>query len=68
MLISKRTLRFLWLANLAILLTVVLPGLLNHPYPKPFRPYIQWGGLVLYLVSGFWLLAISARQRNLPSK
>ena len=68
MLLSKRVLRFLWLANFAILLTVLLPALLNHPYPRPFRPYIQWGGLVFYLVSGFWLLAISAKQLNLPSK
>jgi len=42
---------------------VLLPGLLEHPYPKPIRPYIEWGGILLYVVGGLCLLAVPGRRQ-----
>src|SRR5712692_1377381 len=68
MLRGRGVLRLLWLANWLILLAVLFPGLLGHPYPRPARRYIEWGGLLLYVVSGLSLVAVSRRLRDPSSK
>jgi uncharacterized protein YhhL (DUF1145 family) len=68
MLTGKGVVRLLWLVNLLILLAVLLPGVLDHPYPKPVRPYIEWGGLLLYVVSGLCLVAFHGKIRDRFSK
>ena len=49
--------------NVLILLAILLPGVLGHPYPELIRPYVQWGGLLLYVVGGLSFVAV-ARQRK----
>jgi hypothetical protein len=54
----------LWvLANLAIFLAVVVPGLVGRPYPPEVGPYVEWGGLVLYLASSLSQLLVLTRSR-----
>lgn len=67
---SKNLVRILWLANLAFLLAAVLPIALGHPffYPPAIRPYMEWGGLVLYLLSAFFIIAFARRLRSPASK
>ena len=60
----SRTIRLAWLLNTALLLAVLLPGAVEHPYPLPIRPYLQWGGLLLWLAVGFTLLALASRRRK----
>jgi len=60
----KGTIRVFWLLNTLLLLAVLLPGALEHPYPMAVRPYVEWGGLLLWLVAGLCLLAISSRRRS----
>ena len=60
--------RVLWLLHTLILLAILLPGLLGHPYPKPARTYIQWGGLLIYVVGGLSLVAVAGRLRHPESK
>src|SRR5258708_39923971 len=55
----------LWvLANLAIFLAVVLPGVLEHPYPPAIRPVVEWGGLVLYVASSVCQLFVATRPQG----
>jgi uncharacterized protein YhhL (DUF1145 family) len=61
---GKNWIQLAWLLDTLVLLAVLLPGLLDHPYPQPFRRYIVWGGLLLYVVSGFCILAFAAKLRN----
>jgi hypothetical protein len=63
---SKRAVRAWALVNVLLLLAILLPGVLGHPYPELIRPYVQWGGLLFYLVSGVCFVAVSGRQRNPP--
>src|SRR3989442_4513076 len=65
---GRGVVRLLWLVNTLILLAVVLPAMLDHPYPKPVRPYIEWGGLLLYIIGGLCLVAVSGRLRGPSSK
>src|SRR5689334_4159406 len=60
---GKNLIRVLWLVNLSFLLAGLLPNALGHPffYPKAIRPYIQWGGLFLYLLSAFFIIAFARR-------
>lgn len=60
--------RLLWVVDTLILLAAISPNLLGHPYPEPFRPYIVYGGILLYVIGGFCLLAVSARLQGLSSK
>lgn len=62
--VSKNAIRALWVANFAVLLAAVLPGLLGHPYPKPIRPYLEYGLLSLYLLSALCILAIAPRSQK----
>jgi hypothetical protein len=69
----RARIRLLALVDFAILLAVVLPGLLDHPYPRPFSPYIQYAGLTLYVVVALYQLALSAALEpkasdNAPSR
>jgi len=66
--VGKGVIRLLWLANLVILLAVLLPGLLGHPYPRPFSPYIEYGGISIYVASALCILAVSGRVRDPSSK
>ena len=68
MLTRKGVVRLLWLVHLSLLLAVLLPGLLGHPYPRPIGPYIVWGGLLLYVIGGICLAVFSGRLRKLFSK
>ena len=60
---GKSTMRFLWLMHTLLLLALLLPGVLGHPYPQPVRPFVQWGGLALWVVAGLGLLAVASRRR-----
>jgi hypothetical protein len=62
--ISKNTIRTLWVLNFAIFLAAVLPMLSGHPYPKSIRSYLEYGLLFLYLVSGLCIVAIVSRSRK----
>lgn len=54
----------LWvIANLAIFLAIVLPGVSGHPYPEGARRYVEYGGLVLYLVSSLCQLLVASRGK-----
>jgi hypothetical protein len=67
---GKNSVRLLWLANLAFLLAAVLPIALGHPffYPRPIRPYMEWGGLALYLLSASFIIAFARRLKRPASK
>lgn len=62
--------RVLWLVSFSFLLAALLPNALGHPffYPKAIRPYIEWGGLLLYLLSAFLILAFARGRREPASK
>lgn len=72
--VSMRTrIRVLALVDLAILLAVLLPGMLNHPYPRPISPYIQYAGIALYIVVALYQLALSTAlepkvRSNVPNR
>ena len=68
MLPGKNLVRVLWLVNFSFLLAALLPNQLGHPYPKPIRPYMEWGGLLLYILSGFFIIAFARRLRGPASK
>ena len=65
---GKNLVRVLWLLSLSFFFAAVLPNALGHPYPKPIRPYMEWGGLLLYLLSAFFILAFARRLRGPASK
>lgn len=67
---GKNLVRLLWLANLAVLLAAILPLALGHPffYPRAIRPYVEWGGLALYLLSAFFIIAFARRLKTPASK
>ena len=50
--------------NVLILLAILVPGVLGHPYPELIRPYVQWGGLLLYVMSGVSFVAVSGRRKS----
>jgi hypothetical protein len=52
------------IANLAIFLVVVVPGLLGYPYPANVRRYVQWGGLGVYVLSSLLQLFVVARRSS----
>jgi hypothetical protein len=56
---TRGTIRVMAVVNFAILLAVVLPALVGHPYPRPFAPFIGYGGIALYLVVGLYQLKLS---------
>ena len=66
MVITKRTIRRLWLGNFLLLLAALLPSLTGHPYPRSIGPYLVYGLLVLYLLSAIWILIIVAKARERP--
>ena len=49
MLTERRRQQVAVLVNLGILLVVFLPGWLGWNYPRPIRPYVVLGGLVVVL-------------------
>ncbi len=65
---GKNLVRVLWLVSSFFLLAAVLPNVLGHPYPRPIRPYMEWGGLLLYLLSAFFIIAFARRLRGPASK
>ncbi len=65
---GKNLVRVLWLVSSFFLLAAVLPNVLGHPYPRPIRPYMEWGGLLLYLLSAFFIIAFAGRLRGPASK
>jgi hypothetical protein len=67
---GKNLVRVLWLVNLSFLLAGLLPNALGHPffYPSAIRSYIQWGGLLLYVLSAFFIIAFARRLRGPASK
>jgi hypothetical protein len=60
--------RALWLLSLSFFFAAVLPNALGRPYPKPIRSYMEWGGLLLFLLSAFLILAFARRLRDPASK
>jgi hypothetical protein len=60
--------RLLWVVDTLILLAAISPNLLGHPYPEPFRPYIAYGGTLLYVIGGFCLLAVSVKLQGPSAK
>lgn len=66
MVVTKNLIRILWVADWLVLLAAVLPNLSGHPYPKPVRPYLEYGLLLLYLAGGACILTIAARARKVP--
>ncbi|MBZ5558444.1 MAG: hypothetical protein LAO77_14330 [Acidobacteriia bacterium] len=59
---TKNGLRLWALANLVVLLVAVLPGALDHPYPALIRPYVQWSGILFYVVSGLCFVVVAGRK------
>ena len=65
---GKNRVRALWLLSSFFFFAAVLPNALGHPYPRPIRPYMEWGGLLLYLLSAFLIVAFTRRLRGPASK
>jgi hypothetical protein len=67
---GKNLVRLLWLANLSFLLVAELPAALGRPffYPAAIRAYMEWGGLALYFLSAFCIIAFARRLRSPASK
>jgi hypothetical protein len=61
---SQRAFRAWAFVNVLILLAILLPGVLGHPYPSLIRPYVQWGGLLFYVLSGLSFVAVARRRKS----
>lgn len=61
---GSNLIRLLWLADSLFLFAALLPGLMGHPYPKPFHPYVEYGGIFIYVAGGLSITAFASRRRS----
>ncbi len=65
---GSNRIRLLWLLDLFFLLAALLPGLMGHPYPKPFHPYVEYAGIFIYTAGALCIVALVSRRRKLVAK
>ena len=61
---DKNVIRLLWAVLLVVFLATQLAGPLGHPYPTPVRPYVVYGGILLFVVGGLGFVAFVSRRRS----